>query len=180
EEHRLDAEDAAGSPGARRPLRPRGGGGRRGARRPRLYPGTYEVDRVEGPVFAVGGERFVVDGDPRTPTEVYGGTQLVPALGELAEAHALAAAAACQRAGTCELGDDVLLGSSGDVHVQWSDLPRGVVQLLVPLVENRGSSAQWLDMEVRLTVEPGGTPVRWECGVPGEYGGDLATCPDLG
>lgn len=144
----------------------------------RLYPGTYALDRVEGPVLTTGGERFVVDGDPRSPTEVWVQHELVPDLAALASDYAIAAAAACQLDRSCAIPEGALLGAQDGVHVQWR-MPSGPIVLGVPLMATSGATSEWLEMQVQLTVDAEGTPVLWECGRPGTFDAALAPCPAL-
>ncbi|MBO1770397.1 hypothetical protein [Agrococcus sp. TF02-05] len=145
----------------------------------RLYPGTYALDRVEGPVLATGGERFVVDGDPQSPTEIWVQHELVPDLAALASDYAIAAAAACQLDRSCAIPEGALLGAQDGVHVQWR-MASGPIVLGVPLMATTGATSEWLEMQVQLTVDAEGTPVLWECGRPGTFDAALVPCPALG
>lgn len=147
-------------------------------RQVRLYPGTYELDLVEGPVFVVGGERVAIDGDPRTPTEIHVERRLAEPLAELAADFAIAAAAECQAAGSCPIADGALLGTPESAYVRSID-PDGRIQLGVPLVATAGTTSSWFELSMRLAVDDEGRPLKWECGVPGAADGALAPCPTL-
>jgi hypothetical protein len=142
----------------------------------RLYPGSYALDRVEGPVLATGGERFVVDGDPRTTTEIWVQHELVPELAALASDHAIAAATACQLARSCSIPEGALLGAQQGVHVQWVTTS-GPIVVGVPIIASSGATTEWFEMQLRLTVDADGSPVLWECGMPGSVDAVFAACP---
>lgn len=143
-----------------------------------LYPGVYVPESDAGPVLVSRAESFVVDGDPRSPTETYRMSELAPELSELAAAHALAAVAACQRADACEVPAGETLRTTDQVHVVFSDLERGRLDLSVPL-SPESPTGTWLDLQVRLSVDADGRPLDWLCGRPGRFDGDLSPCPAI-
>lgn len=148
-------------------------------RQVRLYPGTYELDLVEGPVFDVGGERVEIDGDPRTPAEIHVERRLSEPLAELAADYAVAAGARCQAASSCPIAEGALLGTPESAYVRSLE-PDGRLLLGVPLVATAGTTSSWFEVSMRLTVDDEGRPVAWECGVPGAADGTLAPCSSLG
>lgn len=145
-------------------------------RQVRLYPGTYELDLVEGPVFVVGGERVAIDGDPRTPTAIHVEHRLSEPLAELAADFAIAAGVECQAERSCPIADGALLGTPESAYVR-SIEPDGRIQLGVPLVATAGTTSSWFELSMRLAVDEEGRPLEWECGVPGAADGALAPCP---
>lgn len=149
------------------------------ARQVRLYPGTYELDLVEDSIFAVGGERIAVDGDPRTPTEIHVERRLSEPLAEIATDLAIAAAAECQAAGSCSIAERALLGTPEGAHLRSID-PDGRIQLGVPIVATSGTTSSWLELPLRLTVDDEGRPLLWECGLPGTGEIGPGPCPTLG
>lgn len=144
-----------------------------------LYPGTYVPDSDAGPVLVSRAESFVVDGDPRTPTETYRMSDLAPELSELAMEHALAAVAECQRADSCEVPDGEVVRATDQVHIVFSDLERGRLDLSVPLTQD-SPTGMWLELQMRLSVDADGRPLDWLCGRPGQFDGDLSPCPAIG
>lgn len=144
-----------------------------------LYPGVYVPESSAGPVLVSRAESFVIDGDPGTPTEAYSSSELAPPLAELATAQAVASVAECQRGGACPEAEGAVLDGVDYVHVTFSDLEQGVVDLSVPL-SSASPAAPWLEVHVRLTVDPDGQPLSWLCGRPGHYEADLAPCPTIG
>lgn len=148
------------------------------ARQVRLYPGTYELDLVEDPIFAVGGERIAVDGDPRTPTEIHVERRLSEPLAALAADFAIAAGAECQAEGSCPIADGALLGTPESAYLR-SIGPDGRIQLGVPIVATAGTTSSWLELPLRLTVDDEGRPLLWECGLPGTSEAALGPCPTL-
>lgn len=148
-------------------------------RRSYLYPGSYELDEVAGPVFVTAGDGFAVDGDPATPVEVFPITTLLPRLAALANEAGLRAVEACMAAPGCAIAEGTRLTAQAP-YVQSSDARGGTVDLGVQLMASAGMTSEWFELQVRMHVDEHGAPTRWECGRPGEYGGELAPCPGTG
>lgn len=133
-----------------------------------LYPGRYETDRTTTPLIAMGGERFDVDGDPSTPTEVYSATDLAPGMADVAEEVAIAHVRACDSGGECatEAGADVAM-----VDEPWVENvdARGAVSMMVQL-HSREFSGQARQLRLRAVVDEAGALVGWECGDISEQG----------
>ncbi len=143
-----------------------------------LYPGGYTLDETSGPVLRTAGERFTVDGDPRTAVEIFPTMSLEPALATAAGEMAFRAAVECVAAPDCPLQSTDGLDANQGAYVLWHDGAAGTVQLVVPLTS--GVRGPAVEMQVRMHYDAEGVPTRWECGRPGEYEGALTPCPALG
>ncbi|GAA1424915.1 hypothetical protein [Agrococcus citreus] len=133
-----------------------------------LYPGTYRTDRTTTPLIAMGGERFDVDGDPSTPTEVYSAMDVAPGMADVAEEVAIAHVRACDSGAECaiEAGADVEM-----VDEPWVESvdARGAVSMMVQL-HSRDFSGQTRQLRMRAVVDEAGALVGWECGDISEQG----------
>lgn len=127
-----------------------------------LYPGSYSTDRTTTPLIVSGGDRFEVDGDPTTPTEIFASMDLAPGIGDAAEEVAIAHVRACAS------GDECAIEASADVStidgpwVSSLDARTGAVDLVLQL-HSREFSGQMHELRMRAVVDEAGTLVEWEC-----------------
>lgn len=141
-----------------------------------LYPGAYRVDAFSGPFFLSGGDEFVVDGDPSTPTAPYVTAGVVPRIRDYATELALDAVADCQMRSRCPVGHGLRLLPVGEPYPVDVDPQAGAVDLSVPIMARDGEDTQWFEVRLRATLDADGAPVEWRCGEPGESGGPLRSC----
>lgn len=141
-----------------------------------LYPGTYTIDVVSGPIFLTGGDVFVVDGDPRTPTVPYVTAGIVPQVSDYATELALVATATCQTEPGCPVPAGARIEPAGEVYPMGSGATMESIDLSVPVTATVDGTAQWFEVRVRVVLDDTGAPSRWLCGAPGEYGTDLVPC----
>lgn len=138
-----------------------------------LYPGRYESERVATPVIVSGGERFEVDGDPSTPTELFPMMDLAPGVSRTARDIAVAHVRACE-GDACAMDADADPEAIEDPWVSTVD-DSGSVELVVQM-HSRGSIGQLYDMVVRAIVDESGAVVSWECGDAGRVHHELEPC----
>lgn len=106
-----------------------------------LYPGAYTLDVVTDATTQIGGDRFVVDGDPATLTLIPTTVQTSPLLVETASEIALAHAEQCRSSGACDWPASASL--SADAEPQVGNLAStGYVELVVPIGATSGSFNQ--------------------------------------
>ncbi|MFA4840863.1 MAG: hypothetical protein WC580_04065, partial [Agrococcus sp.] len=141
-----------------------------------LYPGTYTIDIVSGPIFLTGGDVFVVDGDPHTPTVPYVTAGIVPQISDYATELALVAIAACQAEPGCPVPAEARLEPAGEVYPMGMGTTMGSIDLSVPVTATAESGPEWFEVRVRAVLDESGAPEEWLCGAPGEYGTDLVIC----
>lgn len=133
-----------------------------------LYPGRYETDRTTTPLIATGGERFDVDGDPSTPTEVYSAMDLAPGMADVAEEIAIAHVRACESRGECASEASADVAMIDEPWVENIDAT-GAVSMMVQL-HSREFSGQTRQLRMRAVVDEAGALVGWECGDISEQG----------
>jgi hypothetical protein len=142
-----------------------------------LYPGTYTIDVVSGPIFLTGGDVFVVDGDPQTPTVPYITAGIVPQISDYATELALGAITACQAQPGCPVPADARLEPAGEVYPMGSGSTMESIDLSVPVTASVDRTApEWFEVRVRVVLDETGAPTQWLCGAPGDYGTDLVPC----
>lgn len=141
-----------------------------------LYPGTYTIDIVSGPIFLTGGDVFVVDGDPLTPTVPYVTAGIVPQISDRATQLALVTIAACQAAPGCPVPPDARLEPAGEVYPMGMGTTMGSIDLSVPVTATVDGAPEWFEVRVRVVFDESGAPDEWWCGEPGEYGAELQPC----
>lgn len=141
-----------------------------------LYPGTYRIDVVSGPILLTGGDVFVVDGDPRTPTVPYVTAGIVPRISDSATELALVTIAACQAQPGCPVPPEARLEAAGEVYPMGMGTTMGSIDLSVPVTAAVDGAPEWFEVRVRVVLDESGTPTEWLCGAPGEYGTDLEPC----
>ncbi len=141
-----------------------------------LYPGTYTVDIVSGPIFLSGGDVFVVDGDPHTPTVPYVTAGVVPQITDYATELALATVVACQAEPGCAVPADVRIEPTGTVFRMGMGTSMESIDLSVPVAAAVEGGPEWVEVRVRVVLDEAGAPVEWLCGKPGESGTDLVAC----
>ncbi len=126
-----------------------------------LYPGIYAIDRTVTPVVVSGGERFDVDGDPETVTDVYSSLELTDGIREVASSVAIAHVMAC---GGDDCDPDAVVEAStvGGPWVQRVDPSTGAVDVVVQL-QSRDFGARVRDLQLRALVDGGGAVAAWEC-----------------
>lgn len=142
-----------------------------------LYPGTYTIDIVSGPIFLTGGDVFVVDGDPQTPTVPYITAGIVPQISDYATELALATIIACQAEPGCPVPAEARLEPAGEVYPMGSGSTMESIDLSVPVTASVDrTTAEWFEVRVRVVLDETGAPTQWLCGAPGDYGTDLVPC----
>lgn len=141
-----------------------------------LYPGTYTVDIVSGPIFLSGGDVFVVDGDPHTPTVPYVTAGVVPQISDYATELAMASVAACQTEPGCAVPADARVEPTGAVVRMGMGATMESIDLSVPVAAAVEGGPEWFEVRVRVVLDERGAPVEWLCGKPGELGTDLVPC----
>lgn len=141
-----------------------------------LYPGTYTVDIVSGPIFLTGGDVFVVDGDPHTPTVPYVTAGVVPQISDYATELAMATIASCQAEPGCPVPAGARLEPAGEVYRMGMGTTMESIDLSVPVAAAVDGGPEWFEVRVRVVLDETGAPVEWLCGRPGEYGTDLVPC----
>ncbi len=142
-----------------------------------LYPGSYTIDAYSGAFFLSGGDRFVVDGDVRTPTVPYVTAGVVPRIRDYATELALDVVADCQMRARCPVDFGLSLLPVGDPYPVEVDAAAGVVELVVSIMavggDGRGTDGsdpetEWFDVRLRALLDDRGVPTEWRCGEPGE------------
>lgn len=133
-----------------------------------LYPGSYTIDAFSGPFFLSGGDRFVVDGDLRTPTVPYVTAGVVPRIRDLATELALDTVADCQMRARCPVPHGLQLLPVGEPYPVDVDEAAGAIELSVPIMAIDGADTQWFDVRLRAILDDDGAPTEWRCGEPGE------------
>lgn len=141
-----------------------------------LYPGTYTVDIVSGPIFLSGGDVFVVDGDPHTPTVPYVTAGVVPQISDYATELAMASVAACQTEPGCAVPADARVEPTGAVVRMGMGSTMESIDLSVPVAAAVEGGPERFEVRVRVVLDETGAPVEWLCGEPGEHGTDLVPC----
>jgi len=141
-----------------------------------LYPGTYTIDIVSGPIFLTGGDVFVVDGDPRTPTVPYVTAGIVPQISDYATQLALVTIAACQVEPGCPVPAEARLEPAGEVYPMGMGTTMGSIDLSVPVTATVDGAPEWFEVRVRVVFDDDGAATEWLCGEPGEYGAELQPC----
>lgn len=143
-----------------------------------LYPGRYESDRVTTPIITTGGQRFEVDGDPTTSTELFPTVDLAPGMSRVVRDVAVAHLLACGEraaAAACAMDADADVDRLEGPYVNSVDARTGAVDLWLQL-PSRGSAGQMYEMVVRGVVDESGALVSWECGGAGHVHHDLEPC----
>lgn len=142
-----------------------------------LYPGIYTIDIVSGPIFLTGGDVFVVDGDPHTPTVPYVTAGIVPQISDHATELALSTIAACQTQPGCPVPAEARLEAAGEVYPMGSGSTLASIDLSVPVTATvDGATPEWFEVRVRVVFDDAGKATEWLCGAPGDYGADLVRC----
>lgn len=141
-----------------------------------LYPGTYTIDIVSGPIFLTGGDVFVVDGDPHTPTVPYVTAGIVPQISDYATELAMTTIAACQAAPGCPVPAEARVQPAGEVYRMGMGATMESIDLSVPVTGAIDGAPEWFEVRVRVVLDGAGAPAEWLCGRPGEYGTDLIPC----
>lgn len=133
-----------------------------------LYPGSYTIDAYSGPFFLSGGDRFVVDGDLRTPTVPYVTAGVAPRIRDFATELALDTVADCQMRARCPVGFGLRLLPVGEPFPVDFDAEAGTIDLSVPIMALDDADTQWFDVRLRAVLDEDGVPAEWRCGEPGE------------
>ncbi|WP_413318437.1 hypothetical protein AA0Z99_00480 [Agrococcus sp. 1P02AA] len=136
-----------------------------------LYPGSYTIDAHSGAFLLSGGDRFVVDGDARTPTVPYVTAGVVPRVRDYATELALDVVADCQQRSRCPVALGLRLLPVGEPYPVAADAAAGVVELMVSITAvgaDPGVQAEWFDVRLRAILDERGVPIEWRCGEPGE------------
>lgn len=144
------------------------------SRRVMLYPGSYSTDRTTTPLIVSGGDRFDVDGDPTTQTEIFTTMDLAPGIGDAAEEVGIAHVRACDSGDGCaiEVSPDV---SSVDGPWVSSVDATGAVDLVLQL-RSRAFAGQMVELRMRATVDEAGALVEWRCSEVSEPDSALEPC----
>lgn len=140
-----------------------------------LYPAVYRLDVVEGPLFASGGDAFVIDGDPATTTVVEAESRLTPSFEELLIDLAVASVDACRAAPGCQVRTSAPFAQAAPAAVLGSSDGGRAIDVQLPLVARDDAGWEWRDVTVRVTLDSRGMPVDWQCSTPGRA--ELAPCP---
>lgn len=126
-----------------------------------LYPGVYTIDRAVTPVVITGGDRFDVDGDPETPTDVFSSLELADGIPEVAATVATAHLTACDGA-DCDPDARTEVSTVGGPWVQRVDASTGAVEMVVQL-QSRDFGARIRDLQLRALIDDEGAVAAWEC-----------------
>ncbi len=130
------------------------------SRRVLLYPGSYATDRTTTPLIVLGGDRFDVDGDPSTQTEIFSSMELAPGIGDAAEEVGIAHVRACDLE-ACAIDADADVSSVDGPWVSSIDAS-GAVDLVLQL-HSREFAGQLRELRMRAVVDEAGALVEWEC-----------------
>ena len=141
-----------------------------------LYPGAYRVDAFSGPFFLSGGDEFVVDGDPRTPTVPYVTAGVVPVIRDFATELALDTVADCQMRSRCPVAHGLRLVPVGEPYPVDVDAASGAIDLAVPIMALDGADTRWFDVRLRAVLGDDGAPSEWLCAEPGGGADELHAC----
>ncbi|WP_092916487.1 hypothetical protein [Agrococcus baldri] len=141
-----------------------------------LYPGSYRIDAFAGLFFLSGGDEFVVDGDPGTPTAPYVTAGVVPRIRDYATELALDTVADCQLRARCPVGYGLRLLPVGEPYPVDADADTGAIDLVVPIMALDGQDTQWFDVRLRAILDDDGAPAEWLCGEPGASAEELHGC----
>ena len=140
-----------------------------------LYPGVYTSDVVETPLLRIGGDRFEIDGDPETPSDLFSSPTLTDAFRDAAVDVATARVAACLEQQGCPFDTDTAVPPRAELYIMGIDPADGAIDVMVPL-GYVGSMGQWQELPLRANVDEAGALVSWDCGQPGRPHHDLAAC----
>jgi hypothetical protein len=140
-----------------------------------LYPGTYRADVVETSLLRSGGERFEVDGDPDTPSDLFSRPTLTDGFRAAAVDVASARVAACLEQQGCPFDSDTAVPPTAELYIMGMDPVGGAIDVMVPL-GYVGSMGQWQELPLRANIDEAGALVSWDCGQPGRPHHDLAAC----
>ncbi|MGC5076766.1 hypothetical protein [Agrococcus sp. DT81.2] len=140
-----------------------------------LYPGVYRADEVETPLLRSGGERFEVDGDPNTPSDLFSNPMLTDEFRDAAVDVATARVAACLEQQGCPFDADTAVPPRAELYIMGIDPADGTIDVVVPL-GYVGSMGQWQELPLRANVDEAGALVSWDCGQPGRPHHDLEAC----
>lgn len=140
-----------------------------------LYPGRYSTELVETPLVRSGGDAFVVDGDPATPTEAYSGIELTDAAREQAIAVAGARVAACMQTPDCPVPNEGIPPRLEPWVLETN--PRGDIELVVAIDAGiiTGSGA-WHEMGMRAVVDESGGIASWQCSAIDDPSREMEPC----
>lgn len=142
-------------------------------RRVLLYPGVYTSDVVETPLLRSGGDRFEVDGDPGSPTDLSADPMLKDEFRDAAVEVANARVRGCLAQQACPFEPTTAVPDRAELFVSGVDPVEGAIDLIVPLGL---VGTQWYDMRVRALVDESGALVSWECGRPDRPHHALEAC----
>jgi len=140
-----------------------------------LYPGVYRADVVETPLLRSGGERFEVDGDPDTPSDLFSNPTLTDEFRDAAVDVANARVAACLEQEGCPFEPGAEVPPRAELYIMGIDPAGGAIDLMVPL-GYVGSMGQWQELALRANVDEAGALVSWECGQRDTPYRDLSAC----
>lgn len=140
-----------------------------------LYPGVYRADVVETPLLRSGGERFEVDGDPDTPSDLFSSPMLTDGFRDAAVDVATARVATCLEQQGCPFDAATAVPSRAELSIMGIDSAGGTIDVVVPL-GSVGSMGQWQELPLRANVDESGALVSWDCGQPGQPQQDLEAC----
>lgn len=141
-----------------------------------LYPGRYQVDRVSGPMLRSGGERFEVDGDPESSTELHTSIEPSERLGAAATAVAASRVEACEALPECPIGQYTVVATHPVAPEILRIDPEGAIDLVVLLGLDAASGGRRQELHLRVIPDAAGSTLSWECGEIDRPHRDLEPC----
>lgn len=127
-----------------------------------LYPGSYPLDPPDSPIYELDDDRFVIDGDTGTVTEITAFPEWSPTLLGAAESRAVQHAEACRSAGACAWSQNATIASAGDAFVMGPVTPVEI-PVQVALEVSSGTSHAMATVSVWLSLDGDGEVAGATC-----------------
>lgn len=139
-----------------------------------LYPGLYQLDAIESGVIDFRSERFAVDGDGRSMTEMIVHAEVEERVGTRAMELGRLIVLECQATQECAApADEELDAMNAYVREAGSDF----VDLATNFAAEHGNGP-WYEVLVRIVTDERGEPAEWLCGGVGDFGVPTEPCPE--